>query len=531
MAYPRFRRPAGSQAWAVFSGVLSPPGMFANVPRARGTYCDSGPISGGRGSARGLKEASTNFFEDTFMGGNDIFSLRDGPACGHRTKGTSGCERAMPGATQGGCCFDGARNALLPISDAAHIVHGPIGCAGTSWDSRGSRSSGAELYRTGMTTALSDLEMTMGLGEARLAKPIDQAVASFAPPAVFVYLTCVPAMVGADVDAVAEDAQRRWGIPVHCAGFYGNKNFGQQVAADALLRHVIGTREPDPIPAPARARGIATHDVNLIGEWNVGGEFWNVAPLFDELGLRILCTPSGDSCFRHVQTMHRAKVNMLVCSKALLSLAHALQDELATPFFEGSFYGVRATSAALRGFASLLRDSDLARRTQQLIEREEATVTAAIAPLRERLEGKRALIFSGGFKSWSTISAVQDLGMTVVATGIEKSTEEDKARIKELLGPEARMLDNNDQAALLRCFEEYQADILIAGHQYIYPALKARVPFLDLDHVREVGYAGYRGAIELARRIVAAVEHPVWAETSRPVPWDIGLPRTQRSAA
>ena len=90
-----------------------------------------------------------------------------------------------------------------------------------------------------------------------------------------------------------------------------------------------------------------THDVNLIGEWNVGGEFWNVAPLFDELGLRILCTFSGDSRFREVQTMHRAKANMVVCSKAMLNVARKLKEDYGTPFFEGSFYGVGRYLAGL----------------------------------------------------------------------------------------------------------------------------------------------------------------------------------------
>ena len=87
----------------------------------------------------------------------------------------SGCAKPQPGATQGGCAFDGARNALLPIADVAHIVHGPIGCAGTSWDGRGSRSSGATLYRVGMTTDLSEMDVIMGRGEKRLFHAIKQA--------------------------------------------------------------------------------------------------------------------------------------------------------------------------------------------------------------------------------------------------------------------------------------------------------------------------------------------------------------------
>jgi len=54
----------------------------------------------------------------------------------------------QPGATAGGCSFDGAQIALLPIADVAHIVHGPIACAGSSWDNRGTRSSGRPCIAT-----------------------------------------------------------------------------------------------------------------------------------------------------------------------------------------------------------------------------------------------------------------------------------------------------------------------------------------------------------------------------------------------
>jgi nitrogenase molybdenum-cofactor synthesis protein NifE len=453
---------------------------------------------------------------------DDILALQDEPACAHNKKSKSGCAKPQPGATQGGCCFDGARNALLPIADVAHVVHGPIGCAGSSWDNRGTRSSGADLYRVGMTTDLSDMDVIMGRGEKRLFGAVKQAIETYRPAAVFVYVTCVPALHGDDVEAVAKAAFERWGVPVvpiDCAGFYGNKNLGNRVAADVLYRHVIGTREPDPLPSAAFEAGYKTHDVNLIGEWNVGGEFWNVAPLFDELGLRILCTLSGDSRYREVQTMHRAKANMVVCSKAMLSVARRLQEDFRTPFFEGSFYGVADTSRAFRDFARLLDDPQLTARTETMIAREEGLVNAALDPLRQRLRGKRVLIFTGGYKSWSIVSAMQDLGMTVVATGTEKSTEEDRARIRDLMGPDARMIEDNDQVELLRTFEDCKADILIAGDRYIYPTLKSRIPFLDIDHVRSIGYAGYTGMIELARQLVRSVESPVWASVRRPAPW------------
>ncbi|PWC42388.1 nitrogenase iron-molybdenum cofactor biosynthesis protein NifE [Azospirillum sp. TSO22-1] len=455
---------------------------------------------------------------------NEIQALLTEPACAHSrpNKAKGGCPKPQPGSTQGGCAFDGARNALLPIADAAHIVHGPIGCAGSSWDGRGTRSSGAALFRIGMTTDLTDIDVILGRGEKRLFEAIRQTVETHRPAAVFLYATCVPALSGDDLATVARAAQARFGvpvIPVDCAGFYGNKNLGNRIAGDAVIKHVIGTREPDPVPEAAQRPGVRTRDVTLIGEWNVGGEFWNVAPLFDELGLRVLCTLSGDSRFREVQTMHRAEASMVVCSKAMLGVARHLHERHGIPFFEGSFYGVEDTSEALRGFARLLGDDDLSARTEALIAREKATVEAALEPLRERLRGTRVLIFTGGYKSWSVVSAMQDLGMTVVATGTEKSTEEDKARIRALMGPDALMISDNDQITLLKTFAECRADILIAGDRYIYPALKTRVPFLDIDHVRRIGYAGYTGMVELARQLVASVENPVWAQVRKPAPW------------
>ncbi len=456
------------------------------------------------------------------MKAKDIAELLDEPACEHNKKEKSGCAKPKPGATDGGCAFDGAQIALLPIADVAHIVHGPIACAGSSWDNRGTRSSGPDLYRIGMTTDLSEQDVIMGRAEKRLFHAIRQAVERYAPPAVFVYNTCVPALIGDDLDAICKAASEHFNtpvVPVDSAGFYGTKNLGNRIAGDAMLKHVIGTRQPDPLPAGSERPGIRVHDVNLIGEYNIAGEFWHVLPLLDELGLRVLCTLSGDARFREVQSMHAAAVNMMVCSKAMLNVARKLQERFGTPWFEGSFYGITDTSQALRDFARLIGDADLAARTEALIEREETRIRAALEPWRARLEGKRVLLYTGGVKSWSVISCLQDLGMKVVATGTKKSTEEDKARIRELMGDEVKMLDEGNPRALLKTVDEYRADILIAGGRNMYTALKARIPFLDINQEREFGYAGYQGMLELVRQLCLTLESPVWEAVRRPASW------------
>ncbi|MDR3377918.1 MAG: nitrogenase component 1, partial [Verrucomicrobiae bacterium] len=49
-----------------------------------------------------------------------------GIVCGKASTAGSVSQRA--------CVFCGSRVVLYPISDALHLVHGPIGCAAYTWD-------------------------------------------------------------------------------------------------------------------------------------------------------------------------------------------------------------------------------------------------------------------------------------------------------------------------------------------------------------------------------------------------------------
>src|SRR3974390_3110947 len=101
-----------------------------------------------------------------------------------------GCSKPLtPGAAAGGCAFDGAKIALQPITDVAHLIHGPLACEGNSWDNRGAGSSGSNLGRTSFTTDLTELDIVMGQGERKLYKAIREIKDRFTPAAVFVYST------------------------------------------------------------------------------------------------------------------------------------------------------------------------------------------------------------------------------------------------------------------------------------------------------------------------------------------------------
>jgi nitrogenase molybdenum-cofactor synthesis protein NifE len=428
-----------------------------------------------------------------------------------------GCTKQLqPGAAAGGCAFDGAKIALQPITDVAHLVHGPIACEGNSWDNRHAASSGSRLYRTGFTTDISELDVVYG-GEKRLFKSIREVIEKYNPPAVFVYQTCVTALIGDDIEAVCKTASVKFGkpvIPVNAPGFVGAKNLGNKLGGEALLDYVIGTQEPETT---------TPYDINIIGEYNLVGELWQVKPLLDELGIRILACISGDAKYHEVASSHRARAAMMVCSKAMINIARKMEERYEIPFFEGSFYGISDMSESLRQIARLLvqrgAPDELLERTETLIRREEARAWEKLQPYKARLTGKRVLLITGGVKSWSVVAALQEVGIEIVGTSVKKSTKEDKERIKEIMGEEAHMIEDMTPREMYRMLKDARADIMLSGGRSQFVALKAKMPWLDINQERHHAYAGYEGMVELVHEIDKALYNPIWDQVRRPAPW------------
>ncbi|WP_018260196.1 nitrogenase iron-molybdenum cofactor biosynthesis protein NifE [Methylobacterium sp. WSM2598] len=441
-----------------------------------------------------------------------------------------GCTKPLtPGAAAGGCAFDGAKIVLQPITDVAHLIHAPLACEGNSWDNRGAGSSGSDLWRRSFTTDLTELDVVMGQGERKLYRAVREIARTYAPPAIFVYSTCVTALIGDDIEAVCAKASETCGlpvIPVNAPGFVGSKNLGNKLAGEALLDHVIGTVEPD---------DVGPTDINILGEFNLAGEFWAVRPLFERLGIRIRACIPGDARYREVAAAHTARATMMECSTALINLARKMEERWGIPFFEGSFYGISDTSDALRQTARLLvgrgAPSDLLDRTEALIAEEEARAWARLEAFRPRLQGKRVLLNTGGVKSWSVVAALMEIGVEIVGTSVKKSTAEDKERIKQLLKDENHMFESMAPRDLYAKLASHEADIMLSGGRTQFIALKAKMPWLDINQERHVAYAGYDGMVELVRRIDLALSNPIWADLRDPAPWDAEGRLTEAGAA
>jgi len=325
-------------------------------------------------------------------------------------------------------------------------------------------------------------------------------------------------MIGDDIDAVCKAAKEKFGkpvIPINSPGFVGPKNLGNKLAGEALLEHVIGTEEPE---------YTTPYDINIIGEYNLSGELWQVKPLLDELGIRILSCISGDGKYKEVAQSHRAKAAMMVCSKAMINVARKMEERYGIPFFEGSFYGIEDSSDSLREIARMLiergADPELMDRTEAVIAREEKKAWDAIAKYKPRFKGKKVLLITGGVKSWSVVAALQEAGLELVGTSVKKSTKEDKERIKELMGQDAHMIDDMTPREMYKMLKDAKADIMLSGGRSQFIALKAGMPWLDINQERHNAYMGYVGMVKLVQEIDKALYNPIWHEVRKPAPWE-----------
>jgi nitrogenase molybdenum-cofactor synthesis protein NifE len=423
------------------------------------------------------------------------------------------CMKALPGeGAERSCAYDGARVVLMPITDVAHLVHGPIACAGNSWDNRGARSSGSQLFRRGLTTDIMENDVIYG-GEKKLKEAILEIAERHNPKAIFVYATCVSSLIGDDVDKICQEAEQELTIPVipvNCPGFLGDKNIGNRIAGEVLFDRVIGTSDGTDEKIPL--------SVNFIGEYNIAGDIWGVLPDLKNLGITLQTAITGDAKFDDIRSAHRACLNVLICSKSLTNLARKMEIRYGIPFMEGSFYGIHDTSDTLIRIAKALGDPALIERTLAYVKMKEEETRKIIAGYKKVLENKQAILFTGGVKTWSMVSTLAELGINILAGGTQNSTPEDFQRMKQLMDPSAQIIEDTSSAGFLKIIAEKKPDLIVAGGKTKYLAHKTRTPFLDINHGRKLPYAGYEGMVTFAETLARTVLSPVWGLLRREFP-------------
>lgn len=416
--------------------------------------------------------------------------------------------------SQRACVYCGARVVLNPVTDAIHLVHGPIGCASYTWDIRGSLSSGSELYRNSFSTDLKENDIIFG-GEKKLARAIDELVGKYNAPVVFVYATCVVGVIGDDLEAVCKKAAQEHGIPVipvQSSGFIGNKSAGYRAACDALLRLI---EPPGAARPPVKKHGIKS--VNYLGDFNLAGEAWIITSYLRQIGVEVNVVFTGDSKCSNLQKAPEADLNIIQCAGSMAYLAQRMEELYGIPYLRVSFLGLEDTEASLRSIAAFFKDLQVMRRAEELIRRETAAVKPQMEAYRAKLEQKKAAIYvGGGFKAISLIKQFRELGIDVVMVGTQTGREEDYQTLHDIADNGTVILDDANPSELERFMTEKGAHLLVGGVKERPLAYKLGVAFIDHNHDRKHPLSGYVGAVNFAREVHDTVCSPVWKYTREP---------------
>jgi nitrogenase molybdenum-iron protein alpha chain len=479
--------------------------------------------------------------------------------------------RTLPGViTQRGCTYAGCKGVVVgPTRDILQITHGPIGCGFYSWLTRRNQSKAREgednFMPYALSTDLQDNDIVFG-GEKKLRKAIREAYDIFKPKAIAIFATCPVGLIGDDIHAAARDLSEELGITVFamsCEGYKGvSQSAGHHIANNAVFTHVVGRNE---VPPEGEFK------VNLLGEYNIGGDAFLLEDMLEELGVTLVTTFSGNSTFVSMGQAPFADVNMVMCHRSINYMAEMMEAKYGIPWFKVNFIGAAATAKALRHMAEYFGDAALSKRTEELIARESAEVEAELERIRPRLEGKTVIMYVGGSRAHHYQELFKELGMKVVSAGYEFAHRDDyegrrvipdikidadSRNIEHLeVGPDperfsprrdaatldalekaglpmdgyAGMMADMDDGSLViddvnhyeteRLMDILKPDLVCAGIKEKYVVQKRGIPMKQL-HSYDYGgpYAGFRGAVNFYREIDRLVNGSVWKRIR--APWE-----------
>lgn len=403
--------------------------------------------------------------------------------------------------SQRACVYCGARVVLNPITDAFHIVHGPIGCASYTWDIRGSLSSGPDTYRNSFSTDLRENDVIFG-GEKKLAAAIDEIVEKYSPKVIFIYSTCIVGVIGDDVEAVCKQAERKHFIrviSVKSPGFAGNKSMGYKAACNALIELMEDNKEEE------------INGVNFLGDFNLAGEMWIIQDYLKQMGINVVAKITGDGRCDEIRNAPKAKFNIVQCAGSMTYLAKNMESLYGIPYIKVSFFGVEDTKLSLMMIAEATGNKNIVRRAEELIEKMESELGNKLDFYREKLKGKKAAIYvGGGFKAISLIKQFKDLGMETVMVGTQTGKEDDYEVIRSISDEGTIILDDSNPYELEKFIKEKDADILVGGVKERPLAYKLGVGFCDHNHERKIQLCGFQGALNFAKEIHLTVNSPIW---------------------
>ena len=155
--------------------------------------------------------------------------------------------------------------------------------------------------------------------------------------------------------AVAKAAEAKHGVQVlsfSCEGYKGvSQSAGHHIANNILMEKVIGTGDQEEAPAK--------FPINLLGEYNIGGDGWEVERILKEIGYHVVSVMTGDGSYEAIKNAHTAELNLVQCHRSINYIAEMLETKYGTPWLKVNFIGIQGTIESLRNMALYFDDKEL----------------------------------------------------------------------------------------------------------------------------------------------------------------------------
>ncbi|MBI9090950.1 MAG: nitrogenase component I subunit alpha [Desulfobacterium sp.] len=472
--------------------------------------------------------------------------------------------RTVPGIiTQRGCSYAGCKGVILgPTRDIVNITHGPIGCGFYSWLTRRNQTRTASDADDNympycFSTDMQDEDIVFG-GEKKLKAAVQEAYDIFKPKAISIFSTCPVGLIGDDVHAVASEMKEKLGINVFgfsCEGYKGvSQSAGHHIANNGIFKNVVG--KDDSIKE-------ADYKINLLGEYNIGGDGFEIDRILDDCGISVVSTYSGNSTYDQFANSHTADLNTVMCHRSINYVADMMEIKYGIPWIKINFIGGNSTAKSLRKIAEYFGEEALIQRVEAVIEAEMPEVERVRLAVKKRCEGKVAMIFVGGSRAHHYQDLFNEIGMRTISAGyefahrddyegrrvipdikidadsrnieelkIEKDDDKYRARktdaeiaalkakgfeFKDYKGMsidmenDALLIDDISQYETEQLLKLYKPDLYCAGIKEKYAIQKSGIPMKQLHSYDSGGpYAGFKGAVNFYKEIDRLVNSKVW---------------------
>ena len=336
--------------------------------------------------------------------------------------------RTIPGIiTQRGCTYAGCKGVVLgPTRDIVNITHGPIGCGFYSWLTRRNQTmpdgpEGENYMPYCFSTDMQDENIVFG-GEKKLKKAIQEAYDLFHPKAIAIFATCPVGLIGDDIHSVSREMKEKLGdcnvFGFSCEGYKGvSQSAGHHIANNQLFKHLVGNDD--------EVKGDKKFRINLLGEYNIGGDAFEIERIFDECGIELVATFSGNSSIGQFENSQTADLNLIMCHRSINYVAEMMEKKYGIPWIKVNFIGAEETSKSLRKIAAFFEDPELDLRVEALIKREMKKVKTVQKEITPRTENKLAMLFVGGSRAHHYQHLFKEIGMKTIAAGYEFAHRDD----------------------------------------------------------------------------------------------------------